>query len=72
MHAWGKSLFLVHREPCAQLVHSGVRVTTNAALLGVRELMRRKAPTALRLVEAAAKLYRVRRELEHEAQESNP
>jgi hypothetical protein len=60
MQAFGKPLFLVHNgadgERCKEYVTGGMRLLGQAAFTGFKLMLKKNAPTALKLVESVTTL----------------
>jgi hypothetical protein len=60
MQAFGKPLFLVHNGAdgarCKEYVTGGVQLIGQAAFTGLKLMLKKRAPNALKLVESVATL----------------
>lgn len=58
MAAFGRPLFVVHREPCSRVVHGGVVAVGRVALAGANMVLKARAPKAFALLEGVRAVAR--------------
>ena len=64
--AFGRPLFLVHRDSCLGLVRSGVNMAILGALHGFKVLLGKKAPGALIALQSTTQAVRAVRDARQE------
>lgn len=58
MGAFGTAWFVVHADPCAQVVQSGAAIVGRVALAGVNAALRARAPRAFAALEGVRTVVR--------------
>lgn len=60
MGLFGKPLFVVHRDSCAETIHGVVKLAASVAGIGTRQIMAKKVPGLLKLTDGAMRTLKGR------------